>query len=227
MKFKHTPLRLPYADLTASDEGYGRVYATPSGAKYPSITTCLGILSDGWLKEWRARVGEEEANRIGKRAAIRGKALHEAIESYIANIQPSFGYDLPLQETFEKIADVLDGHVTDILGVEMALYSDVLEVAGRADLICLFDGKVTVVDYKTSKSAKEALDIASYYLQTAFYSLCVEEILGVKVEQCVIIMAADDMPSAVVYKTTPSKWYEALAEITRSYKIKLTNQLVK
>ena len=53
-----------------------RYYVTPSGDKYPSITTVLSILSREGIKEWRARVGEEAANAISTKAARRGTNVH-------------------------------------------------------------------------------------------------------------------------------------------------------
>ena len=42
-----------------------RYYTTPTGEKYPSVTTVIGKYSDKrGLYEWRKRVGEAEANRI-------------------------------------------------------------------------------------------------------------------------------------------------------------------
>ena len=50
-----------YQDLTRID-GKKRLYATPGGAKVPSVTTILDATSDKThLIAWRQRVGEDKA----------------------------------------------------------------------------------------------------------------------------------------------------------------------
>ena len=55
-----------YAELKRK-EGDGRLYLTPDGQALPSVTTILSRTKDKtFLKEWRARVGEEKAEKIMK-----------------------------------------------------------------------------------------------------------------------------------------------------------------
>ena len=72
MRFIHEKIDLGYDDLDADTRKSGRVYTTPNGRKYPSITTVLSLLTEDAIQAWRNRVGEEEANRVGGRAAARG-----------------------------------------------------------------------------------------------------------------------------------------------------------
>ena len=53
-----------------------RFYTTPSGQKYPSITTVIGQQpgKTHGLQQWKDRVGEEQANIISRKAARRGTA---------------------------------------------------------------------------------------------------------------------------------------------------------
>ena len=83
--FKHLNTKLEYDDLEAETSSTGRVYTTPTGTRYPSITTVLSILSEDGIRAWRQRVGDEEANRISSRAANRGTAVHTITERYINN----------------------------------------------------------------------------------------------------------------------------------------------
>ena len=81
--FKHIPTELK--DMVSEDTDTGRQYKTPEGIDLPSITTVLSILSRESIAKWRARVGEEEANKISTRASQRGTKVHEIIEKYIDN----------------------------------------------------------------------------------------------------------------------------------------------
>ena len=87
--FKHEPVELGYDDLVAESTGSGRIYRDPDGGEYPSVTTVLKILSEEKIQAWRARVGEEEANRVSRIASTRGTTVHNMIEKYIAN-DPDF-----------------------------------------------------------------------------------------------------------------------------------------
>ena len=59
-------IELDYEDLEVENGANGRKYLSPDGHKFPSITTVLGVLSRASIAAWRARVGEEEANRVSK-----------------------------------------------------------------------------------------------------------------------------------------------------------------
>ena len=87
--FKHELVELGYDDLIAETTGSGRIYKDPDGKEYPSVTTVLKILSEEKIQAWRARVGEEEANRVSRIASTRGTTVHNMIEKYIAN-DPEF-----------------------------------------------------------------------------------------------------------------------------------------
>ena len=62
--FKHVPIDLGYNDIEAVTAPSGRTYKAPDGNHYPSVTTVLGVLNRDSIAAWRARVGEEEANKI-------------------------------------------------------------------------------------------------------------------------------------------------------------------
>ena len=72
-----------YADLKRQD-GATRLYLTPDGESLPSVTSVLGKTKDkSFLKKWRARVGEKEAEKIIANSAQIGTALHLYIEHYV------------------------------------------------------------------------------------------------------------------------------------------------
>ena len=76
--FEHVEVDLGYEDLDTIETEWGRRYILPQGGHYPSITTCLSILSEKGIAAWRARVGDEEADKISYRAAQRGTARRAA-----------------------------------------------------------------------------------------------------------------------------------------------------
>ena len=83
--FEHADIQLEYEDLPAKTEKSGRVYTTPGGINYPSVTTVLGYRDRWKWAEWRKSIGEEEANRITRHATTRGTEVHNIAERYINN----------------------------------------------------------------------------------------------------------------------------------------------
>ena len=63
-----------------------RVYDV-AGYVLPSVTTILSRTKDQqFLKDWKAKVGEVEAERIKNLSSVRGTAMHKYLESYIQEI---------------------------------------------------------------------------------------------------------------------------------------------
>lgn len=213
--FKHHPL--PETPLSTINENGARYYVMPDGTKLKSVTTILGERLDKTaLIEWRKKVGEEEANRISTQAARRGTAIHSLAESYILNKDMGEIYKkaMPVNvESFKQIIPLLDEKVDNILGVEMALYSKALKCAGRTDLIAEYDGKVSVIDFKTSRKLKKEEWIESYFLQATVYSMMFEWIYKISVPQIVIIIAVDNEKTPQVFKLERSQFVERVLEI--------------
>lgn len=215
-QFKRLPVNFNYVDLPADTESIGRVYTTPTGEKYPSITTILGYLSKDGIDEWRERVGEEEADRIMHQAARRGTAVHEALECYLDNIEPTITN--PLHKAgFLKIKKVLDKNVDAIYAQEKALYSKYLGVAGRVDLVARWKGKRAVIDFKNTRKSKKAEWCEHYFMQECFYAIAWEEQTGQPVQQLVTIIASDEDPVAQVYEVSRDEWAPKLVEVVKNH----------
>ena len=60
-----------------------RLYLLPNGDWVPSITSVTSFYNRQTFINWRQKVGEEEANRITKKATTRGTDFHEAAQSYL------------------------------------------------------------------------------------------------------------------------------------------------
>lgn len=199
--------------LVRVDSPNGRVYQTPSGKSYPSVTSVLGILGKKEIMEWRARVGEEEANRVSARAARRGTAVHTLCENYLLNKEVEPGpFDL---ETFNSIRPFLD-RINNIHCLETQLYSDYLQVAGTVDCIAEFDGKTSIIDFKTSKRIKTRDDIHGYFMQTSAYAVMFEERTGIPVGKLVIIMSVDD-EKPLLFVEKRDDWIHRFIELRQDY----------
>lgn len=182
-----------------------RVYQTPSGEKYPSVTTILSARGDkSKLFEWRKRVGEQEANKITTQAARRGTNVHAIAEKYMQGRADFLEGQNPLAVSlFSDIKPIIDEHITKVYGNEMPLYSDTLRTAGRCDLFCQFQGSNGVVDFKTSTKPKREEWIQNYFLQCTTYAMMIEERYGCVVPHIAVVIAVEnDLPQFFVKRTS-------------------------
>lgn len=203
----------PKLERDTSPDGT-RVYKTPSGKRYPSVTTVTGLHSAKGIAEWRRRVGEEEANRISGKASARGTRIHKYCEDYLrGNIFEADMFDL---EMFNSIKPLLD-QVDNIHCLETPLYCDYLQVAGTVDCIAEFQGKLSVIDFKTSSKPKDRDDIYNYFMQTAAYAVAFEERTGIPIGRLVIIMAVEnDDPRWFIEKR--DNWIGGFRKLRLDYK---------
>jgi|SRR6056300_112529 hypothetical protein len=215
--FEHMEIDLGYEDLEAITTEKGRRYVMPNGGHYPSITTVLSILSEDGIAAWRKRVGNEEADKISYRASQRGTAVHEIIEKYIDNKEDYYdGYMPNVISDFQSIKPILDKRIGKVYAQEVPLYSDYLGVAGRVDCIAEFDGKLSVIDFKTSRRFKSADKINNYFQQEAFYAIAWEERTGIPITQLVTLIVVDD-GSTQVFVEHRDDWANELQETIEKY----------
>jgi genome maintenance exonuclease 1 len=177
-----------------------RYYTTPDGVKLPSVTTVLGAKSKQAIMEWRARVGEAEANRISKKATGRGTNVHTLCERYLNN-EPLGNIMPDAKEMFLPLKPILN-RINNIHYQECALWSVNIGMAGRVDCIGEFDGVLSVIDFKTSKRVKKKEHIDSYFAQCVAYACMYEEMIGTGIHQIVIIMAVEDSEPLVFVEKT-------------------------
>jgi genome maintenance exonuclease 1 len=204
--FTHIDLNLPKLSRESID---GVRYYNIGGEnkKLVSITSVISHYSKEKFAKWRKRVGEEEANRITKRATSRGTDTHTLIESYLLNEELSEVQ--PISEMLFKLAKPTLNRINNIHCLESSLYSEILGVAGSVDTIGEFDGELAVIDYKTSAKPKPREWIEGYFVQTMFYGMALYEMTGISIKKLVIIMTCED-GECVVYEERDLEKYMKL-----------------
>lgn len=184
--------KLKDLDVQYSMEG-SRFYVTPSGRWLPSVTTVLAHAKKGSLDRWQNKVGEAEANRIRNVAANRGTKFHTMMERYLTNCEKQVIFEgvMPdMRMQFHDIQTIIDD-IDNIHHLESPLYSETLGVAGRTDVIAEFRGVPSIIDFKTSLRPKKPEWITNYFEQGTAYALMYEELIGIKIEQVVVLIAVD------------------------------------
>ena len=188
--FEHVDIDIP--EIKTQNIDGKRYYVTPDGAKYPSITTVLSILSRQGIIEWRNRVGTEVANKISTKASRRGTNVHLMAEDLLNN-KLNIKKFLPIDvEMFKTIEPIINEKIDRIHAQEATLYSHYLGVAGRVDVIAEWDGRLSVIDFKTSSKPKKKEWISNYFQQTAAYAVMFEERTKIPVNQLVVLIAVDN-----------------------------------
>ena len=216
MNFNYCPpLILQDLKSTTFPDGK-RYYTLDDGTKLPSVTTVVGAQKKQVFIEWRQRVGDEEANRITKKATSRGTNVHKICENYLNN-QPDYlkGIMPDAVEMFHSIKPYLN-KINNIHYQECALWSKTLGMAGRVDCIGEYEGVLSVIDFKTSKKVKSHEEIEDYFWQTTAYALMYEEMIGKPIDELVIIMAVEDN-KPIIFKQKTVDHIDGLAKAITYY----------
>jgi len=181
---------------------------------FPSITTVLGAIPKPGLVAWRKNVGEEAAKWEMNRAARRGSATHTLVEQYLKGETPSIRDVLPLG-MFRLLKPYLD-QVDNIHCLEQIMYSHQLTIAGQVDCIAEYNGKLSVIDFKTAN--KERVDSwnENYYIQCTAYGIMYEELFGTPIEQLVILQAGEDGSAKAFVKNT-ADYKEKLGKVIQDF----------
>ena len=195
-------------ELVRTNIGGKRHYQTPNGS-YPSITTVLSIRNKEGIHEWRKRVGNEEANKITKRAVTRGTHFHSLLEQYFLGeiddldtfCATALTKNPAVWYLFLEAVQVLEKKINNIYCIEDYLYSDEYKVAGAVDMIAEYDGVVSVIDYKTSNSDKKEEWIENYFIQGTAYAKMFTERTGIPCSQLVIFIMPDSGVPQIFTKT--------------------------
>jgi genome maintenance exonuclease 1 len=189
-KFNHIPVNFTQSELIEKDDGH--YYQTPSGVIYPSITTMLQKTQtkekQESLQNWRDQ--EIAADYITQQAAVVGSETHKLIENYLNGEEILENFRLLSEAHFNNLLPFVD-KINDIHGIELRLYSDKMKLAGTSDCIANYDGKLSIIDYKTKRSNQREEWLTDHFIQATSYGVMFKELTGIKVEQIVILVSSE------------------------------------
>ncbi len=185
--FTHVDCELPKLKRKNID---GARYYTVNGRPMVSITSVTSWYNKQIFIDWRKRIGEDEANRITKRATSRGTATHSLIENHLLNKEVEFDKPSP-KMLFLQSKETLK-NINNIYALEESLYSEELGVAGTVDCIAEYNGELSIIDFKTAEKPKPRAWIENYFVQAAAYACMFFERTGIPVKKLVIIMTCEN-----------------------------------
>ena len=197
-----------------------RYYITSTGEKYPSVTSVTGLLNRDGIKKWRKRVGEKTANKISTQAARHGTSAHQLFEDYIRNdnFEEKFKGAMPTtQQAFISLEKELN-QIGVVHGLESPLYSHNLQLAGRVDCIAEYDGKLSVIDFKTSAKPKKEEWIQNYFIQETAYAKMFEELTGETIHTIITMIAVGNGSSQLFIEQPSDRYVDQLQELRSQYR---------
>ena len=96
------------------------------------------------------------------------------------------------------------------------MYSHKLTVAGQVDCVAEYNGKLSVIDFKTANKERQESWIDNYFLQCTAYAIMYEEIFKKPIEQIVILLAGED-GSVACYKKNRKDYEESLGKAIQDF----------
>ena len=165
------------------------------GVEKPSVTEIASPISFERLNALQTAMLE--------RARMRGERCHELFEQYLLlgeiDIEEIENEYIPYVNQFILWAKA---YRPKVLFTEKVLYSN--EFCGTADLICIIDNKLVLVDYKTTS----AVDKKSLSVQLeGYYRLC--QLRGIEIDECYYLHIKRD---GYVFKPIKrdAEWFDLL-----------------
>ena len=209
--FNHVDLSIaPLERETIDGVRYYDVPDVDGFTKLVSITSITSWINREIFRAWRAKVGNQEADKITKAATSRGTDMHTLAENYLLN------KDLP---TVQPLSDLLFKQakpklnlIDNIHAIEKPLYSLKLGVAGTVDCIAEYEGELAIIDFKSSKKPKPRNWIDHYFVQCAAYACMLYEMKDIPVKKFVIIMSCENGEVVVYEEYDKGKYIKLLSE---------------
>ena len=214
--FNHVDINLPQLARETIDGV--RYYSVPDEEellRLVSITSVTSHFNKEIFVNWRKKVGNEEADRITKRATSRGTDMHTLTEHFLKN--EDLPKVQPISDFLFKISKHKLKNINNIHALEGSLYSKQLGIAGTVDCIAEYEGELAIIDFKTSAKPKPREWIDHYFVQCMAYGCMLYELTGISVKKLVIIMACENGECVVYEERDKSKYIKLLTEYIRKF----------
>ena len=119
---------------------------------------------------------------------------------------------------FEALSRVLDKTVGIVRAIEAPLYSDVLRVGGRVDLVAEWDNELAIIDFKTSSKPKKERWIDNYFMQSSAYAFMFEELTDIPINKIVIAIALENLGTQIFIKNA-NDYIQQFIDLRKTYDI--------
>ena len=211
-------------ELKSKDTPGCRLYELPNGDWVPSITSITSFYNKEKFIKWRQRVGDDEANRITKKATTRGTDFHEAAQDYLEQKEIILSEHLPATQFMFHHAKPFIDKIDNIHAIERSMYSEFFGIAGRVDCIGEYDGELAVIDFKTSERIKPEAWLENYFVQETAYACMYYELTGIPVKKLITIMTTPSGEVKVFDKRNKDEYIRLLVKYIKKFVTNFTNE---
>lgn len=211
----------PYQEFKRKSVNGKRLYENPYGDAVPSVTTILDKTKPKEKREalnnWKKRVGEAEAQRIVTEAANVGTQMHNILEAWVKNEEYVGESTVQSRMMADTVKKNVEPYLDEVWGSEVNLCYPEL-YAGTTDLIGVYKGKPTIMDFKQTNKPKKREWIDDYFMQGAAYGLAHNEMFGTEIENIAIFMCSRDCEwqlfevEAEEFKEWSERWSKRVEE---------------
>lgn len=186
-----------------------------AGHEYPTVTQIIGQLDKGYgLMYWAAKCGSPDKMKAEQQKAKDiGSLAHSWIEAYmkgadVAEPQPKIRMAI---KAFKKF---LKGNEIKIIEAERELYSEEYKISGQSDLVVLYRGEITLIDFKCSKGIWEEAKI-----QIMAYKELLKE-NDVIVDRQIIVRLDKEIGSYETEEVSDEKYWKIFKILRELYKVR-------
>ena len=216
--FNYVDVNLP--DLERETIDGVRYYKVPDEEellRLVSITSVTSHFNKEIFVKWRKKIGNEEADRITKKATARGTDFHEVAQDYLLNKELNWDNYRPLSKfMFHHLKPELD-KINNIHAIERTLYSEFFGLAGRVDCIAEYEGELAVIDFKTSEKIKPEKWIENYFVQEMFYASAYYELTGIPIKKLITLMVTPGGEIQVFDKRNKGDYIKLLVRYIKEF----------
>ena len=219
--FNHdNEFKCKFGRLSRGMEDGVRYYQVDDQVLYPSVTSVISFISRQKFADWRARVGEKEANRKTKHATTRGTRAHLVWEYFLNNLdyESLEEYQYPLiQWMFKASKPHLESRIDNIYLQETPMFSHRLCLAGTVDLVCDVDGELSIVDFKTAEKEKPEEWLEDYFVQLSAYWAMFSERTGVVPKKLVVFLVGENGDVQIVERRNVMDYLKTLRDYASQF----------
>ena len=207
----------PYQEFKRKSVNGKRLYENPYGEPVPSVTTILDKTKPKEKREalanWKKRVGEKQAQKIVTEAANVGTQMHNMLEAWVKNEEYTGESTIQSRMMADTVKQNVEPYLDEVWGSEVNLCYPEL-YAGTTDLVGVYKGKSTIMDFKQTNKPKKREWIDDYFMQGAAYGMAHNELYGTEIENIAIFMCSRDCEWQL-FEVTPAEfkyWEEKWAK---------------
>jgi hypothetical protein len=156
------------------------------GVKVPSVTRVVDGCFPKDLTHWALSIGQEEYDKVISDALEIGNDTHQWIEHYINYGHACAEPEDYISKSVNAFLDWTTEYNPEWVDAERKVYCDKYKYAGTVDAVAKINGRVCVIDFKTSKKIYKP-----YHLQVTAYAQAIKRMDGLRRWPLGIILRLD------------------------------------